>query len=372
MAITPFKLERYYSRYEFNARIMLSSSDCESLSMADLLLLASPASLEMWNSLRLGYTETQGHPTLREEVSRLYAKISPTDLMIAAPEELIYIAIQTMLEPGDHVISLSPAYQSLYEVARSIGCTVSFWPLRKSGNGWKLDPDELEGLVNPRTRLLVVNFPNNPTGFLPSVEEFDAIIQFARRHGLMIFSDEMYRLLEYRSQDRLPAICDAYEKGISLGGLSKTMALPGLRIGWLASRDNSHMERWLTFKDYTTICNSAPSEVLGIIAVQNQKKLVERSLSIIQENLRVAEEFFARHSSRFNWLPPAAGSIAFPCWLGKEPVEELCRRLVEEYSVMLVPGAMFDYAGGHFRLGLGRKNFPEGMAALEKALVEST
>lgn len=349
---------------------MLSSSDCESLSMAELLALASPSSMELWNNLKLGYTETQGHPILRQEVSRSYAGILPEHLLIAAPEELIYIAMQSMLEPGDHVIALSPAYQSLYEVARSIGCSVSFWPLRIEGSRWVIDPDDLERLVTPHTRLLVLNFPNNPTGFVPSKTEFDAIVQFARRHGLMVFSDEMYRLLEYHPEDRLSAICDVYEKGISLSGLSKTMALPGLRIGWLASQDTGLMERWLAFKDYTTICNSAPSEVLGIIAVQTRDRLVERNLSIILDNLKIAAGFFDRLSSRFNWLPPSAGSIAFPAWLGQYPVEELCRRLVEDHSVMLVPGSMFDHTGGHFRIGLGRRNFPQGMAALEMVLAE--
>ncbi len=370
MPIAPFKLERYYARYEFNTRIMLSSSDCESLFLSDLLEMASAESRVLWDNLKLGYTETQGHPALRQEASRIYTGMQPQNLLVAAPEELIYIAMQTFLEPGDHIIALSPAYQSLYEVARSIGCAVSFWPLRVEGTCWVLDLDELERLVNPHTRLLVLNIPNNPTGFLPSKAELDAIIQFARRHGLTVFSDEMYRLLEYRPEDQLPAMCDVYEKGVSLSGLSKTMALPGLRIGWLASREAALMEKWMAFKDYTTICNSAPSEVLGIIALQNREKLVARSLTIIQENLQIANGFFERHASQFNWLPPRAGSIAFPRWLGVKPVEQLTRELVEQFSVMLVPGTLFDHPGSHFRLGLGRRNFPEGMASLEKYLAD--
>ena len=221
MPIAPFKLERYYALYEFKASIMLSSSDCESLSMAELLSNASSESLALWNDLKLGYTETQGHPLLRREVSNLYETISPENLMVAAPEELIYIAMQTMLQPGDHVVALAPAYQSLYEIAASMGCKLSFWKLRVDGNRWVIDLDELKKLITPQTKLLVLNIPNNPTGFLPTREEFDGIVQIAREHGITIFADEMYRLLEYRLEDRLPAMCDAYEKGISLSGLSK-------------------------------------------------------------------------------------------------------------------------------------------------------
>lgn len=368
MPIAPFKLERYYALYEFKARIMLSSSDCESLSMTELLDMASPQSRELWNSLRLGYTETQGNPLLREEAARLYETIPADQLMVAAPEELIYIAMQTLLQPGDHVISLAPAYQSLYSIAASIGCSLSFWKQHPAGQGWEVDPDELEKLVTPRTRLLVVNFPNNPTGFLPSHTEFEAIVRFARKHNLTIFCDEMYRLLEYSPADRLPPVCDAYEKGISLSGLSKSMALPGLRIGWLAAQDQSLVERLLAFKDYTTICNSAPSEILGLIALQNREELVSRNLEIIQGNLKAFGNVLTRYVHRFEWYAPSAGSIAFPEWKGPNNVELFCQEMLDRYSVMIVPGNMFDYPGNFFRLGLGRKNFTEGLKYMEEYL----
>jgi aspartate/methionine/tyrosine aminotransferase len=371
MPIAPFKLERYYALYEFNARIMFSSSDCESLSMAELLAMASPASLSLWNNLKLGYTETQGNPALRAEAARQYDHVPPENLMVAAPEELIFIAMQTLLQPGDHVVALAPAYQSLYEIASSIGCDLTFWHLRPAESGWEADLDQLEKLISPRTRMLVLNFPNNPTGYLPSLAEFNAIIAIARKYGITIFTDEMYRLLEYQPGDRLPAICDAYEKGISLSGLSKSMALPGLRIGWLASQDSSLIDRWSAFKDYTTICNSAPSEILGLIALQNAPAIVKRNLEIIRHNISIATNVFTQYLHLFQWLPLKAGSIAFPEWKGRNGVDDLCQRMLDQFSVMIVPGSMFDYPGNHFRLGLGRKNFNEGMRCLEQYLSEN-
>jgi aspartate/methionine/tyrosine aminotransferase len=368
MPISPFKLERFYALHEFNSRIMLSSSDCESLSMAELLAMAAPESKEMWETLRLGYTETKGNPALRSEIIKYYRNLNPENVMVAAPEELIFIAMQTLLKPGDHIVALSPAYQSLYEVAISIGCQVSFWKLEPGADGWHADVDQLEKLITPETRLLVINIPNNPTGYLPSKEEFDRIIHIAEKHGVTVFADEMYRLMEHNPEDRLPAVCDVYEKGISLAGLSKTMALPGLRIGWLAARDTSFIDNCLAYKDYTTICNGAPSEVLGLIALQNGKTIIDRNMGIIQSNLKLATDVFSRHPHLLRWIKPVAGSIAFPEWLGSMPVEDLCQQMLKKHSVMLVPGSMFDHPGSHFRLGLGRKTFTEGMTSLEELL----
>jgi len=361
MQIAPFKLERYFAKYEFKVKYLLSPSDCESLSMRELLDLADADSLAMWNELRLGYTESPGHPALRTEVSRLYQTIKPDNVVIAAPEEAIMVAMHVLLKPADHVICLYPAYQSLYEIPRAIGCDVALWQLELGANGWQLDLDHLDALLTDHTRLLVLNFPHNPTGYLPSRDELDAIVRLARQRGVHIFGDEMYRLLEYDPAQRLPPVCDLYEKGISLSGLSKTFALPGLRLGWLATQEQALVDRWLAFKDYTTICNSAPSEVLGVIALRAKEAIVAHNLGIIRENLKVADNFFARHADRFVWLRPQAGSIAFPQWVGASPVEQFCEDALDRKGVMIVPGSIFDFPGNHFRLGLGRRNFAQAL-----------
>jgi aspartate/methionine/tyrosine aminotransferase len=275
-----------------------------------------------------------------------------------------------LLSPGDHVVAISPAYQSLHEIARSIGCALTPWRLEPVEGGWQIDLDRLERAVTPQTRLIVLNFPHNPTGHQISRDELTAIIEIARRNGCYVFSDEMYRLLEPSLEVRLPAVCDVYEKGISLSGLSKSFALPGLRIGWLATQEPGWPERWLTFKDYTTICNSAPSEVLGIIALQNAEAITRRSQEIVRENTALADQFFAAHPDRFKWLPPKGGSIAFPRWLGEGSVEQFCQGVLDRQGVMIVPGSQFDYPGNYFRIGLGRKNFGEGIGKVEEYLFQ--
>jgi aspartate/methionine/tyrosine aminotransferase len=249
----------------------------------------------------------------------------------------------------------------LHEVARSVGCELTKWPVRLDGDHWSLDLDELRRAIRPSTRLLIINFPHNPTGLLPSCDTLDAILQIADQHGLYVFSDEMYRWLEYDASQCLPPLCAIYDRGISLSGLSKSMALPGLRIGWLAARDRRLMLKWMTYKDYTTICSSAPSEVLALMALRAKDTIVRRNLDIISANLRYADEFFSDYAALFSWQRPRAGSVAFPRWTGAVAVEDFCRRVLDEHGVMIVPGSLFDVPGGFFRLGLGRANFTQAM-----------
>lgn len=360
MNLPPFKLERFFAEYEFKIQHLLSPSDCEPLRLDEVLALADSESREQWENLRLAYTESQGLPLLREEIARQYAGLPPEKVLVAAPEELIYIAMQVLLRPGDRVAAVFPAYQSLYELAGALGCRVEPWRFRAGENGWELPLDELEALAREGLRLIVINFPHNPTGYLPSRQELEAIVAVAERCGAYLFSDEMYRLLELDPARRLPPVCDLYSKGISLSGLSKSYALPGLRLGWLAAQETQFIERCMAFKDYTTICSSAPSEILGLMALRAADTILERNLSLIRRNLQACEQFFAAHPAQFRWLPPQAGSVAFPRWLGPGSVEEFSRQLIDRQGVMLVPGSIFDYPG-HFRVGLGRRDLPEGL-----------
>ena len=367
-----FKLERYFGQWEFRARHLLSPSDCESLSVAELLELADDDGRQRWQALRLGYTESQGDPALRKAIAAQYSAAAAANVLVAVPEEAIFVAMQALLSPGQHVITVHPAYQSLYDVARSIGCEVSPWTIRPTGAaggaGWRFDLDELARMVRPTTRLLVLNFPHNPTGFLPDRATLAQIIALARRHGLIVFSDEMYRGLELDPASRLPAAADLYENAVSLSGLSKAYGLPGLRLGWLVSRIPGFIEACLMIKDFTTICHSAPSEILGLIAVRASERLMARNLEIIRRNAELARASFARQPERFQWIAPQAGSIAFPAWTGPGSVEALCQAALDLEGLMIVPGSIFDYPGRHFRVGLGRLNFPEALALLGRVV----
>lgn len=370
MNIAAFKLERFFAEHEFKVRHLLSASDCESLSLTELLALADAEAVSLWQSLSLGYTESQGHPRLRDEIAHQYQRISPGNVLIAAPEEAIFIAMHALLAQGDEIIVTWPAYQSLYEIAAALGCRVVRWPLTVQDDAWRLDIDQLAALITPKTRLIVVNFPHNPTGYLPTHADLAAIVAVAARYNLYLFSDEMYRLLEYDPAERLPSVCDLYERGMTLSGLSKAFGLPGLRIGWLATRDPNILARCVNLKDYTTICSAAPSEILGIIALQATEAIVSRNLGIVRSNLTLADCFFAARTDQFVWLRPRGGSVAFPRLSLTLTATQLAWDLLEHRNTMLVPGEMFDHEGNHFRLGLGRWSFSEALAALEAYLGE--
>ena len=370
MKISPFKLERYFALYEFKAPYLLCPSDCEALSLQELLDMAGPQSLKLWEDLYLGYTESQGFPLLRQEISKLYQEISADEILLLTPEEGIFNAMNVLLQPGEHVICTFPGYQSLYQIAEALGCEVSPWKPRQEEGRFSFNPQDLEKLLQKNSKLLVINFPHNPCGVLPDRETYLQILRFAEEHDLYLFSDEMYRYLEYDSAKRLPSACDLYSKAISLFGMSKSFALAGLRIGWLATHNREIMQELLNFKDYTTICSSAPSEILSLIALENKEKILRRNLDLIHSNLLLLEDFFNKHNNLFRWEKPKAGTIAFPEYLGEGSIRDFCEKLVEKKGVMLLPSDVYDYPGNFFRLGFGRKNMPEALKKLEEFIAE--
>lgn len=367
MKIKPFTLERYFAKYEFSAPYLLSCSDCEPLTQKELLSMADKQSLEMWDKLWLGYTESQGHPVLREEVAKFHSQIKPSNVLVVVPEEGIFITMNTILEKGDHVVSTFPGYQSLYEVANSIGCEVTNWtPIEEKG--WSFDLETLRKSIKPNTKLIVINFPHNPTGSLLSKEEFEEVLRIAKEKNIFVFSDEMYRFLEYKDTDRLESASDLYENAISLFGVSKTFSLAGLRIGWLTTQNKELFSKMANFKDYTTICSSAPSEILSVIALRAKDIIIGRHLTRIKRNLTLLDDFFKRRHDLFEWVRPRAGTIGFPRFKGDISSIEFCQKLVKETGIMLLPSTVYDYDDKHFRIGFGRENMPEALEKFDKYL----
>lgn len=369
MQIAPFKLERYFAKYEFTAPYLLSSSDCQPLSLNELLSMIHGETMKMWNVLELGYTESQGQPELREEIASLYPTVEPGQIVVAAPEEAIFLAMNTLLEKGDEVVSTFPAYQSLYEVARSLGCNVKYWRPQFE-EGWHFHLDDLEKVMSRKTKLLIINFPHNPTGTTITHRQQERIIRMARDFNTIIFADEMYRYLEQEEKERLPSIADQTDQAVTLFGMSKSFALAGLRIGWLIAKNPDWVERFMTFKDYTTICNSAPSEILALMGLKARDQILRRNHDIIRNNLWILDEFFSKHQSLFEWNRPDAGPVAFPKFLGDQDVNDFCHDLVETKGVMLLPAKVYDFAGQHFRLGFARSNMAEALEKLEEYLRE--
>ncbi|HEY4216209.1 MAG TPA: aminotransferase class I/II-fold pyridoxal phosphate-dependent enzyme [Gemmatimonadaceae bacterium] len=368
MHIADFALERYFAKWEFAVRHVLCASDIEPVGLSELLSLADDDSRSRWDALRLGYTESLGLPALREEIAELYPGLGADDVMtFAGAEEAIFLGMHAMLQAGDHAVVVWPAYQSLHEVARSIGAAITFVPL--DPNGWTLDVNAVAAAMRPNTRVIVINFPHSPTGAQIDPEQFERLKTIAELHGVHLLSDEVYRLLEHGTAP-LPTAAAASDRGVSVGVMSKAFGLAGLRIGWLATRNASLRARFAALKDYTTICNSAPSEILALTALRAKATLLQRARTIIADNLTVLDEFFRNHADRVTWTSPRAGSVCFPK-LRNGSVDEFCAALVEREGVLLLPASQFGYPGNHFRLGYGRRDMVEGLSIVERFFREN-
>lgn len=363
MHIADFALERYFAKWEFAVRYVLCASDAEPIAMHDLLELADDDACERWNSLRLGYTESLGLPALREEIATLYPGLTSDDVItFAGAEEGVFIAMHALLGAGDHVVVVWPAYQSLHEVARSAGASVTLVPL--DSRDWSLDVDAIAAAMRPNTKAIVINFPHSPTGAQIDPEQFARLLTIAELHGVHLFSDEVYRFLEHSAQ-RLPTAAESSDRGVSLGVMSKSFGMAGVRIGWIATRDRALRNRLAALKDYTTICSSAPSEILSLVALRARDKVVGRVSDIVCSNLSLLDDFFRRRAEQFSWVRPRAGTVAFPKVLHRD-ADELAAKLVEREGVLLLPASQFGYPGNHFRLGFGRRDMPAALERLEQ------
>jgi aspartate/methionine/tyrosine aminotransferase len=365
LRLSDFALERFFARWEFTAQMLLCASDVEGWALRDVLALADADGRERWDGMLLGYTEAGGSPALRAEIASLYEHVSADDVLVfSGAEEAIFALNNVLLGPGDHAVVVRPAYQSLAEVGRAAGADVARVELRES-EAWRLDVAAVRAALRPNTRLILVNEPHNPTGSLSDRATFGRLVELAAESGVRLIVDEVYRFLEFDPTDRLPAGADTSPTGVSIGVMSKSFGLAGLRIGWVATRDRALLERLAAFKDYTTICNSAPSEVLALIALRAREQVLARNRAIVAGNLPLLDAFFARWAGVFEWVRPRGGSIGFPRLLADRPIGTFAEELVRETGVLILPGPLFADTSNHFRVGYGRANMPEALERLD-------
>lgn len=371
-----FELERFFSKWEFSAKYHMTASDIESMSISELLAMASDEDCDAFSHQWLGYTETYGHPELLEEIARTYESAEPAHILcFAGAEEGLYTAMRVLLKKDDHAIVVVPNYQAAETIPAEI-CSVSGVPLDEQDN-WSLDIDRVKRELRPNTKLISINFPNNPTGSVLAKDRFMALVSLCREHGIYLFSDEVYRLVERDPSIRLPQAADVYEKALSLNVMSKAYGLPGLRIGWIASKDIRILSKMERYKHYLTICNAAPSERLAIIALKARGKILERNRNLLHRNVEKLNDFFGEFSDLFEWRRPDGGCVSFPKYLGRENANQFCEELVEKAGVLLLPPKIF-YSElmatpqDRFRIGFGRKNIEKGLAAFRNYLLSNS
>jgi aspartate/methionine/tyrosine aminotransferase len=390
-ALPDFRLEVYLGKWEFAAKHHLTASDAESSTItaantvrcigssshgetgsapgtvAEILALEPGADRRLLD-LRLQYVPTWGTDELRAAVAATYDTLGPRDVLaFAGAEEALFWALAELVGPGDHAIVTVPNYQSMESVPLATGASVSGLMLRPE-NGFAPDPDELVRMLQPNTKLVCLNFPNNPTGVVPQRDDWETIVRACDTRGVRVFSDEVYRGLERDPARTLRQAADLSDRALSLNVVSKAYGLPGLRVGWLASRDRELLDRLERRKHYTSICNAGPSELLAAIALRHHRTLKGRCREVLTENIERAKTFF-EGDARFAFSPPDGGSVCFPRYLGADGVEAFTEGVLREEGVVLLPASIYSSQLGtvpvdRFRLGLGRRDFADGLSAL--------
>lgn len=364
-----FKLEEYFNKYEFKAKYLLCSSDMQSQTLQELLDHADEESLDLWNNLSLGYTESPGLPLLREEIAREYPSLDAKNILcFAGAEEGIYCAMHTLLQAGDHAIVIEPCYQSLKDIAKTLDAVKVSSVMLKEQKNWDLDLDELFAQVSDKTKLIIINYPHNPTGAVLAKEKFLKLIEFARKRNIYIFSDEVYRDLCIDADSQLPQMAISYDKGLSLGVMSKSYGFAGLRVGWIAFQDKKLLHKMNQIKYYLSICNSAPSEILALIALRARDKILKKNNELLIKNFNLAKEFINKHSDIFSWILPKGGCVGFPRYHCAGTVRDFAHKLITESGILILPAEHYGIDSQNFRFGFGKSNFEEAIDQLCKII----
>jgi capreomycidine synthase len=335
--------------YYFSTEIDLSSSGVENFSFGELrqLLNITPDDLDR---IVLHDSRTLGDPKLRMAIGNRWANGNAERVMATnGSSEANYLIMHSLLEPGDEVVVLDPSYQQLYSIAKSIGCKLKHWRLRFE-NSFRPDLSEARHLIGPQTRMIVVNFPHNPTGASLTPAERDELIEITASAGAYLVWDAAFAEITYDGTV-LPDLGERYDRSITLGTLSKAYGLPGLRVGWcLAAPDV--LERLVRLRDYTTLALSPLVEHVAARAIENADLLLKPRLAQARHNLQILLSWVNRHSEFVRMVRPQGGVCVFMRLHNVDDVEDFCRQLAREYSVLLIPGTSFGHSN-HVRLGFG-------------------
>lgn len=361
-----FLLEDWIAQYRPRCRYNIASSDVQGLALDELLSLADEETRALWDSLTLGYSHSLGHPLLRAEIARLHPGVAPEDVHVfAGTTEAVLAAVGAALDPGDHAVVIGPTYQLLTGLPAVAGADVDQVDLT-SEDGWALDVERVRSVCRPTTRLLILNAPNNPTGALPSPGQVRALAALAESLGARLLVDEVYRGLE-EPGTAPPAGAGLGPHAVTVSGLSKAYGLAGLRIGWVVSTDAAYRRRLREIRYWTTLNNSAPSEILAVVALRARGALLDRARSIVTANRALLEDFLAGHTDWFDWAPTRAGTTAYPR-LRHDDARRTAETLATRHGVFVVPSAVIPSQGEYLRIGLGRTDLPAGLDALAGAL----
>jgi aspartate/methionine/tyrosine aminotransferase len=368
MKLEHFKMERMQSTWENAVEYNLSESGVHPLALKEFL---SPEEIREVQEIGLGYSQSNGTPELRAQIARLYPGAGPENVLATnGSSEANYVLMWSLVEPGDEVIFMMPNYMQMWGLIRGFGATLKPLWLREKLD-WAPDLDEFRSLVTPKTKLIVVTNPNNPTGAVLSGKAMSAIVESAGRAGAWIVADEVYQGAE-RTGETTPSFWGRYDRAVVVNGLSKAYGLPGLRIGWVLGPKEFILKTW-PYHDYTTISPSILSDRFARIALSpaNREKILKRTRGIIKSNYPVLESWLNKQAGLFSFIPPQAGAIAFARYNLKANSTDLATRLIHEKSTLIVPGDHFEM-DRYLRFGFGSEPeyLKKGLDRVEELLAE--
>ena len=366
MNFKPFKMAQFSAQWPLGKLHNMHSSNPEPWTWDELSEAIETDLYSILNNTSFAYEPVQGNQTVREQISQLYhSGLSVADITLTSgAQEGIFLVMQALLNPGDHVITFSPCFEPLTQVAIDAGAQVSTLPLDEI-NGWTINWDLLENSFNESTKLVVINFPHNPTGAHISEAELLQLIKLCEQHNCWLFSDEVFRGLEHLTADRISCAADLYDKAITMGVLSKALALPGVRLGWLSCQNNDLNRQILTIKSHLSICQSSLDAQLCQAIIPHSELMWQRSVGIINRNKANLAELLASNQA-FKWHAPKASATAFIQCHDSEATD-LCQLWGTHHRLLLLPNEVFLTRHSGFRLTLGSQRIQPKYKQLFKA-----
>lgn len=371
MEIKAFEVEEWMNKYEDDAKYNIAETCVESLKVGELLDIASIERDEFFGKLaetKLTYGAIPGSAALREEITKLYHSKKTIDNVIVTNGGIgaNFLALFTLVRPGDEIVAVYPTYQQLYSLPEALGAKVRRLRLEPE-DGYIPDMNKLRTLVKSNTRAIVINTPNNPTGACFGEEIMREIAEIAGKAGAWVVCDEVYRGLEHEGSYSVPSIADIYEKGVSTSSMSKVYSLAGLRLGWVTA-DEAFIKECFKHRDYNIISCGMIDDALALIALKNKEKILGRNLKIVRENKKVLADW-VESTGGISFVLPSAGTTALIKYDHDMGSEDLCRRMFEYNGAFVVPGSCFEFEN-HFRIGYAPKKevLIEGLAAVSAFL----
>ena len=374
MKIKPFAVEEWMNAWEVGAKYNIAETCVDSISMNDLFELTGEDKTEFLNRLcarRLSYGDIEGLPEFRKGVCGLYKTLNienivPTHGASGANHHVFY----SLISPGDRVVSIMPTYQQLYSIPESYGADVQILHLSKENN-YLPDLEKLRRLVTPKTKMICINNPNNPTGALMSEQMLREIVEIASSADAWILCDEVYRHLS-QEDDWCPSIVDLYEKGISVSSMSKVFSLAGLRLGWIATHDMSVVKSCLSHRDYNLVSCGVFDEMLAAAALKHRDKLLERSRKIVRENLQILDDWVGSEP-HVSYVKPEAGTTALVYYDLDISSYEFCEEMYKKTGAFVTPGDCFEVPHS-MRIGYayGKQDLIDGLKAISEYIAMKT